>query len=342
MEDFLQAVANTLAGIIKRKQIEAELWKSNERFRNMVEVISDWVWEVDENMVYTYVNPQLKNILGYEAEEVIGKTPFDLMPPVEAKRVIKIFKPIANKRKTFKALENINLHKNGSKVNIETSGVPFFDDKGNFRGYRGIDRDITERKRVEEVLKKAHDKLEMMVQERTSELTEANKHLKMEITERTKIENELRQRENDLELKTISLEETNTALRVLLQKREQDKAEMEEKVLYNIKELVLPYLGKVKKSNLDSKYLAYLNILESNLSDIVSPFTHKLTSRFIDLTPTEIKVANLIKFGNSTKEIAEILNLSSQTIEFHRKNIRKKLGIQNKKTNLRTYLTSLP
>jgi DNA-binding CsgD family transcriptional regulator/putative methionine-R-sulfoxide reductase with GAF domain len=162
------------------------------------------------------------------------------------------------------------------------------------------------------------------------------------IIKRDKADQALRKNEAELRIKTSSLKKTNTALKVLLKKREEDKEEIEEKIMFNIKELVLPYLEKLKKSNLDLKHTIYLNILETNLNSIVSPFAHKLSSKLLSLTPTEIQVANLLKYGSSTKEVADVLNLSSQTIEFHRKNIRKKLGIQNKKTNLRTYLTSLP
>jgi DNA-binding NarL/FixJ family response regulator len=161
------------------------------------------------------------------------------------------------------------------------------------------------------------------------------------IIERKRSDQALRKREEDLELKKNSLEETNTALRVLLKRREEDKTEIEEKVLSNVKELVIPYLEKLKKKDLGARDNAYLDVLESNLNDITSSFSVKLTSKYHNLTPTEIKIANLIKHGNTTKEVAELLALSCKTIETHRENIRKKLGITNKKTNLRTHLLTL-
>ena len=150
----------------------------------------------------------------------------------------------------------------------------------------------------------------------------------------------MRRRRAELETKTISLEEANTALKVLLKQRENDKTELEEKVLLNVRELVLPYLEKIKKKKMDQKQRAYVNILESNLDDIVSPFVHGLSSKLIKLSPTELQVTNLVKQGKTTKEIAGIMNLATSTIDFHRNNIRKKFGIRNKKTNLRTYLAS--
>jgi PAS domain S-box-containing protein len=162
-----------------------------------------------------------------------------------------------------------------------------------------------------------------------------------DITERKQVEQELRKREAELEIQTSELEEVNTALRVLLKQRGEDKTELEEKVLANVKELVVPYVERLKKSRLDTKQTAYLSILNSNLHDIVSPFTHKLSSKYVSLTPTEIQTANLVKEGKTTKEIAEILNSSYRTVEFHRKNIRKKIGIVNRKVNLRSHLLSM-
>ncbi len=126
--------------ITVRRQAENTLRESEERFRNLIETIGDWVWEVNENSVYTYVSPQVKGILGYEVEDVVGKTLFDLMPPDEANRVADIINPIAASRRLFMQLEKTNIHKDGFSVDLETSGVPFFDVHGIFRGYRGVDR----------------------------------------------------------------------------------------------------------------------------------------------------------------------------------------------------------
>ncbi|MEK7773621.1 MAG: PAS domain S-box protein [Deltaproteobacteria bacterium] len=134
----------------EKEKKDLELLRSEERFRGLVETTSDWVWEVDENGAYTYVSPKVSEILGYRAEDLLGKTPFDLMPDEEADRVREIFKGIAELKRPFSALENINLHKDGRMVVLETGGTPFFDGGGNLLGYRGIDRDVTQRKRAEE------------------------------------------------------------------------------------------------------------------------------------------------------------------------------------------------
>jgi len=132
--------------ITDRKQTDEALRDSEQRFRNLSESTSDWVWEVDRDGVYTYSSPKVTDLLGYEPEEVIGKRPFDFMAPEEAKRISEIFNDFASLLEPFDSIENTNIHKNGYPVVMETSGVPIFNSEGAFSGYRGIDRDITDRK----------------------------------------------------------------------------------------------------------------------------------------------------------------------------------------------------
>jgi PAS domain S-box-containing protein len=141
--------------ITDRKRAEEALRVSEEKYRSLVETTSDWIWEVDNKCTYTYCSPKVKDLLGYKPEELIGKTPFDLMPSEEAMHVSDIFQRAILLQTAFDSIENINLHKNGSHVVMETSGVPIFSVKGQFSGYRGIDRDITERKSLENKLRQA-------------------------------------------------------------------------------------------------------------------------------------------------------------------------------------------
>jgi PAS domain S-box-containing protein len=135
--------------VSSRKQAELALRQSEERFRNLVETSNDWVWEVDQQLTYTYSSPRCFDILGYTPEEILGKTLFDLMPSEEAKRVAEIFEVISAQQQPFQCLENTNRHKNGRLVILESNGVPIFDADGCYCGYRGMDRDITDRKQTE-------------------------------------------------------------------------------------------------------------------------------------------------------------------------------------------------
>lgn len=134
----------------EKEKKRLELKKSEEKFRGLIETTGDWVWEIDSKGVYTYSSPRVTEILGYTPEEVLGRTPFDLMPDDEAQRVSAVFYGILLKKEPFTNLENTNLHKDGRAVVLETSAQPFFDTEGNLLGYRGIDRDITQRKAAEE------------------------------------------------------------------------------------------------------------------------------------------------------------------------------------------------
>jgi DNA-binding CsgD family transcriptional regulator len=147
--------------------------------------------------------------------------------------------------------------------------------------------------------------------------------------------------EQDLEAKTIKLEEMNAALKVLLGRRDDDKTEIEKRVVSNVKELVLPALSRLKSCELDARQEAHLDVLESSLSEIISPFLRTLSTTYPGLTPTEITVANLVRDGKTTKEIAAMMNLSKRSVETYRLRLRKKLGIDNTRVNLRTHLMSL-
>lgn len=159
-----------------------------------------------------------------------------------------------------------------------------------------------------------------------------------EITALKLSEEALRKSEAQLTHRKIELEETNIALKVLLKQRENDKSDLEQKVITNVKEMVMPYLEKLKRVNLKDRDKTVVEIIESHLQGIVSPMMQKLANASIILTPQEIQVASLVKDGKASKEIADILNVSETTVHFHRKNLRKKFGLSHHQTNLRSYL----
>jgi PAS domain S-box-containing protein len=159
-----------------------------------------------------------------------------------------------------------------------------------------------------------------------------------DISQEVKALDDLKKREEELEVKTHDLEMTNAALTVLLKKREEDKTELEEKVLANMKQLVEPYLEELKRTGPNKVQQTCLSILTQNLKEIIAPFSLNLSSKYLNFSPTEIRIANLLKQGRTTKEMADLMNVSSRTIAFHRENIRKKLGISKNKSNLRSHI----
>lgn len=162
-----------------------------------------------------------------------------------------------------------------------------------------------------------------------------------DISERKRAEETLRQREEELSIKSRNLEEVNTALKVLLKQRDEDRKEMEENVLTNVKTAILPYIAKVKEGPLTNHQRSCIEILEAQMQKIISPFLHRISQAYFDLTSQEIRVADFVKNGNTTKEIADIIGISIKTVDYHRDNIRRKLGLKNHHTNLRSFLLKL-
>ena len=305
MEEELRTHRDSLGKLVAertaalREEVERRKEKE-EQYLSLIESVKEWIWQTDANFVHTYLSPRIEDVLGYKPEELLGRTPADIMPPDEAKRAMPLIRRIFSEKGPFVGFETIHTHKDGRLVSIEANGRPFFDGNGNLLGYRGSCNDVTERKRFIEAL-----------QEREQELT----------------------------AKSVSLEEVNAALRVFLKQREEDRAELEEKFVSNIKEIILPYVHKMQKGRLDPQHAAYLNIVATNLTEIMSPFLNTLKRS--DFTPREIEVAMLIKDGRTSKEIADLMGVAPSAVHSHRDNIRKKLGLKNKKINLRTCLFTL-
>jgi len=154
-------------------------------------------------------------------------------------------------------------------------------------------------------------------------------------------EQKIRLREEELKHKSNGLEEANTALRVLLRQRDEDLKEMETNFFQNLKQSILPHVDQLKKMTRVDSGLKLISLIESELNQIASPFLRHLSNLETVLTPREIKIASFIKEDKSSKEIAGILNLSMATVNFHRRNLREKLGLRHTSTNLSTFLKSL-
>ncbi|MEW5909604.1 MAG: PAS domain S-box protein, partial [Thermodesulfobacteriota bacterium] len=191
---------------------------------------------------------------------------------------------------------------NGEEIITLISPKPVFDETKTYKGAFAVVTDISELKRKEKILA---------------------------------------EREEELSAKTRNLEELNNALKALLQRRDEDRVEMEEKVILNVRRLIVPYLEKLKETGMNSRQLAFVRILEESLADIISPFSRTLSTKFVSFTGSEVKIANLIRQGKRTKEIARLLGISKRTVEAHRDHIRTKLGLKTSKGNLRTHLMSI-
>jgi PAS domain S-box-containing protein len=157
----------SIRDITGRRQAEEALRESEERFRDVALSISDWVWEVDANGVYTFCSEKVEDVLGCLPDEIIGKTPFDLMPPDEAERIGEVFGEIVAGKKPIEDLENWNVRKDGQLVCLLTNGVPMLDEEGNLIGYRGVDKDITEQKRLQEEREQLYERRTWQVQTST-------------------------------------------------------------------------------------------------------------------------------------------------------------------------------
>jgi PAS domain S-box-containing protein len=329
----IKSIMAVLEDISERKRAEEVLRESEERYSSLFKDNHSVMLLINpENAAIVDANPAACSFYGWSHEELTSRKITDVNT-LTREQVCREMK----RAQSGKAQHFLFRHRlaNGEVRDVEVYSGPIIID-GKQLLY-SIIHDISERRLAEEKLQKAHTRLE----QRAVELNHLNEKLKQEIEERKLVEQKLRKREAELETKANELEEVNVALRVLLKRRDEDKTEMEKKILYNVKELVLPYVERLRKAELKSQCAAYVNILESNLNDIISPFALKLSSKLLGLTPTEIQVANLIKEGKTTKDIAVMLHLSPRTVEFHRNNIRKKMGIKNKKANLRSHLQSM-
>lgn len=192
--------------------------------------------------------------------------------------------------------------------------------------------------RAERRLEDIMASLENTVKDRTAELADANRRLQEDLKERLKAERVLRENERKLTAQANELSSLNTALKVLLDRREREKKDDETKILDMLDKMVRPYLDRLESSAINEEQRELIRLIRENIKDVASPTVEKLSTLDAVLTPAELEVADLLRHGKSTKEISEMLNLSDTTVSFHRSNIRKKLKLKNKKINLQNYL----
>jgi len=304
IENHVIGIQGMLTDITERKQAEESLQKSEEQYRLLADNVIDIISHHSLDGTVLYVSPSVSALLGYEPRELIGTNGFNpLIPPDDLPKIKSKIIRLLEKEHSFDQMEHRMIKKNGNYVWVETTSR-LRQNNNNDQSFEiiSVTREITERKQANLALQEKEQKLERQAQR---------------------------------------LEEVNTALKVLLEHREEEKKKSEENMLSNVQKLIFPYIEKLENSRLDDKNKTYVDIIRSNLKDLISPFGNTLSSKYSILTTTEIQVADLIKHGRTSKEIASLLNVSPKAISFHRGNIRKKLGLVNKKINLTSHLQSL-
>lgn len=323
----------------ERRKAEARIRESEQRYRNFLESSPDPIVVYDMQGVATYVNPAFEHTFGMSRQELLGKQ-IDFVPPEAWPETREAIQTML-KGETIKLFETQRLTRDGRKLDVQLSSCLYMDETGKAVGNIVTLRDVTDLKRAELALRRYQDQLEDLVRERTAELNAANVRLAREVDERKQTQKALLRREVDLQAQSKHLEEVNTALRVLLKQREEDKNDLQKNVLNNVKQLVLPYVEQLRNTRLSTRQQTLVRILQSNLDHIVSPFISRLSTQFARFTPTEIRIANLIKEGRNNEEIAGLLLVSKNTVLFHRHNIRKKLKLTRTAGNLRSHLLTM-
>jgi PAS domain S-box-containing protein len=325
--------------VARQTEVEKDLQANEDIFCTLVNRMGDAAAIVDWDGTIIYANDEAVQLVRTGTDqEIIGQNISNFIHPDYITRALEDLNLIKEGEPgPLKQYKIIDAHKNEKWVEVIGTKIHFRGKTGDFVTLR----DITHRKKFEDELQTAKEILERSVQERTAELIVKNRQLTEEIEERKKAEEALKKREHELALKSRFLEEANSALKVLLQNMENQTAEIQGDILNNVKILALPYIEKLRQCQSVSDQMSYLEIIEENLKNITSPFLRNITAHYRNLTPKEIQVANLVREGKTTKEIAELMNLSTRSIDFHRDNIRKKLDLNNRKANLQSFLSSL-
>jgi PAS domain S-box-containing protein len=293
--------------IDRRRAVEKQLLESESRFRLALDASSNGVWDRNLQSGEVYFGENWPRTLGYTAPEEIsaGENFDDLLHPDDRERVIALREAHIRGETSRYEVECRVRNRAGEWQWILSRGQAVArDEQGQALRIIGTYTDITRLKKVEAELKRSQSELEQRVQQRT-----------------------------------VQLSESNIALTVLLKKREEDRETLAEQVLANAAKLVAPFLDRLEESRLSDQQRILVEILRANIAELTSPFASQFSGKLVRLTPAEMQVANLVKQGKRTKEIAAIMHLSPGTISIHRKNIRKKLELTNQKTNLQTALS---
>lgn len=293
-----------------RAGMERALEDSDKRLQGILENSFDVIYRFNlAEDRFDYVSPSARDLIGFDPDEArqLGFSGvLSLVHPDDRDWMKEHFARLAVSEDKSSSRELRIRHREWGYRWVSDTRTLVLDEDGQPAAIVGTVRDISREKQAEEELQRIRDRLETMVRERTA-----------------------------------NLEEANTALKVLLRQREEDLKEIEEKIQLNVRNVVIPFVQRLRKTEIGSEQRALLDRLEVSLNDVTSPFIRSLSTKYLDLTHAEVEVANLVREGKSTKEIAELLGMSPRTIETHRYSIRKKLGLKRKSQNLVLHLRSL-
>ena len=290
--------------ITDQKQKEEQLQKTTNLHQKTLDSIEEAVFVIgpDHRQIVRSCNAQVKTVFGYNPEELMGITTESLhLNPDMFRRFAEISEPELDKTGWFETEYQMQ-RKDGTVIDTYNTVSELDKEQGWRGGVVSTVRDITFQKRAF---------------------------------------HELKDREEDLKKTSAHLEELNTALKVLLERREKDKNDTEAHLSKNINELILPYVKRIKKTALNELQAEYINVLESKLREMTQSLNGGRINTLLHLSPMETRIANYVKKGYRIKEIAADLHVSPRTVEFHRDNLRKKLGIKGRKINLQAFLSSI-
>jgi PAS domain S-box-containing protein len=325
--------------ITERKLAEIALRLSENKFSKMFHASPHGlaITTFDEGR-YLEANPAEAALTGYSRDELVGRTAIELgfyHNPDDSREIRRLL----TERGTLNNYK-FRLRRKSGDVRWGLLSANLIEFEGQ-KCLLSTVSDMTELHDAEEALRISEERLrvatedlEKRVRSRTAALEELNESLRREISARRDVEDELRAR-------TEELAEINNALRVILRKSREECEENTRRMAAGIHQLAFPHLEKLKLANLTGRQAAYLQLLEEALEEIASPGYTSFSDLQRKLTPSEYQVAWMIRQGKTSKQLSEILSISCRTVESHRKSIRKKLGLQHSKSNLRGHLSSL-
>ena len=319
---------------LETKRVRENLKETQTRLEGILSSMVDLVFALDEEGRFIFCHAPKKEDLYMPPELFIGRKHSEVMPPYMTDQFEKAFKM----NKVGKTVEyEYWMEMKGEKKWFFAKLSPLFLDR-KFEGSLAVVRDITDRKRTQEELKKYREHLEDLVKRRTARLEMANKQLLIEIKKREEAEVALKKSESKLRRQKTTLEQKNIALGEIIAQIEIEKRKIKEDILTNANIVLSPILERLKTGESTQKDLS---LFQHHIKGLTSSYGTKITDKDLFLTPKEIEICNLVKAGFANKDISRFLNISRQTVEGHRKKIRRKLGLANKSINLTTYLREL-